>query len=189
MDTDIVLGTLLKIPRGTPNMPPLEFELGEVNSLEARKNEISFATKVTAPELMQIFNSGYCMVQRMMAQISFEYTQAVKHANKRKSIVILEVAPVMLQQKGLISKKSPAGNEDLRNAVLNQDQEYLDLTDKVNMLEAAYEFLKSKAKGFEMAYSAAKKIFDVTYTGLGAPPSVNVDTSLDIAPTIGKPRY
>jgi hypothetical protein len=186
---DLVLGTLLRIPRGTPNMPAMEFELGEVTALENRKNEIAYATKVTAPELMQIFNTGYCSVQRMMAQISFEYTQAVKFANKRKSIVILEVAPIMLQERGLATKKNPAGSEDLRNAVLGQDEEYLSLQDKVHMLEAAYEFLKSKAKGFEMAYSSAKKIFDVTFGGLGAPPNINVDTSNDDTPLIGKPRY
>jgi hypothetical protein len=162
------LGTLLKIPRGTPGVEPLEFELNEIMQSEDRKHDIISVNKETAPELMYVFNKAYCSVLRMLSQISFEYSQAVKYANKRKSEVILDIAPDFLKNKGLLSSRSPAGSEDLRKAVLDQDEQYLKLQDVVSMLEAAHEYLKGKTRGFEMAYHSVKKIYDVSNSNLGS---------------------
>ena len=129
------------------------------------------------------------MVTRMLAQISYEYSQAKKSAERRKSVVILDIAPDELNRRGLRS------SEDLRNAVLMKDDEYSHLLDKVQFLEAAYDFLRGKAKGFEMSYQSAKKIFDITNTGLGSmhhaltngfeePSPLDLERSY-----IGKPRY
>mgnify|MGYP001560620278 CR=1 FL=1 len=156
------IGKLLKVPRGTPGIPPLELELSEIIAIEKRKPEVAYVNKETAPELMYIFNSAYCEITRMMANISYEYNQSVKFANKRKAVVTLDVAPEVLKEKGY-QKTS----EDLRKAVLDQDEEYLTLLDKVYALEAAYEFLKGKAKGFEQDYQSVKKIYDITNASLG----------------------
>jgi hypothetical protein len=161
------LGALLKIPRGTPGVSSMEFDLTEIIATEDRKRDVVTVNKETAPELMFIFNKAYCAVLRMLSQVSFEYRQAVKHAEKRRSEVILDVAPDVLKQKGLLSQRSPAGSEDLRSAVLNQDDEYLKLQDVVSVLEATHEFLKGKAKGFEMDYQSVKKIYDVSNSNLG----------------------
>ena len=184
------LGSLLKIPRGAPNIDPLIFELQEIEKIEQRKIEISYANKDTAPELMYIFNKAYCEIKRMMAQIGHEYSVAKKYSNKRKGAVLLDVAPDILQKKGLKT------SEDLRNAILDQDDEYLELLDKVNMLEAAYEYLSGKAKGFEMSYQSAKKVMDANNTGLGSRAyklTMGVDEKSPdddlIFDTIGKPRY
>ncbi len=159
--TNLLLGKLLKIPRGTPDMAPMEIELGEIEAIELRKPEMAYVNRETAPELMYVFNKGYSDTFRLMINISFEYTQAVKHANKRKAIVTLEVAPDILAKKGLRT------SEDLRKAVIDSDDEYLALQDKVHIIEAAYEFLKGKAKGFEMAYQSVKKIYDAQNSSLG----------------------
>jgi len=173
------LGSLLKIPRGTPNIQPLEFELKEIEIIEHRKLEIAYANKETAPELMQIFNTAYCAVARMMAQISYEYTQAKKYADKRRSIILLDIAP------DILAKRNLKTSEDLRKAVLDQDEEFLALMDKVSMLEAAHEYLRSKAKGFEMAFQSSKKIFDITSGTLGSAHQLNAGHDFDI----GSPRY
>lgn len=182
---ELELGTLLKIPRGEPGANPLEFELSEIISLENRKKEVSYATKETAPELMHAFNSGYCSVTKMMAQVSYEYSLSKRYAERRRAIVLLDIAP------GEIERRKLKSSEDLRNAVLSQDEEYWKLMDKVNMLEAVYEFLRSKAKGFEMSYQSAKKIFDITYSGLGT--SYQNLTTEEASPVesnlIGIPRY
>jgi hypothetical protein len=180
------LGTLLKLPRGTPDVPPLVFELSEIEAVEKRQHEITFANKETVPELMHIFNKAYCAVSRMMAQVSYEYTQAKKWADKRKGVVLLDVAP------GIISKKGLKSSDDLRKAVLDQDEEYLALVDKVNMLEAAHQYLRSKSKGFEMSYQSAKKILDQSNNGLGNTHnmySLGVEESNEDKPLIGRPKY
>lgn len=174
------LGNLLTIPSGNPTADPMFVEMGEVQRLEDRKNEVAFVTKETAPELLETFNNGYCIVTKLMAQVAYEYTKAMEYANRRKSIVILDEAPRILQEKNLTTSRSPGGSEDLRNAVLNMDEEYLKHQDRANQLEAIYDYLKSKAKGFEMAYQAAKKIYETNTGSLGsiklnADPNANSD--------------
>lgn len=157
----------LILPKGGLDAGELKLNMENLALIESRKREVAYVNKETAPELMKIFNEGYCEAQRMMVQVSYEYTVALKEANKRKSIVILDKAPTILKEKGLVNARSPGGSEDLRRAVLEADEEYLALQEKATILELAYELLKGKAKGFEQSYLAVKKIYDISYTGLG----------------------
>src|SRR5579872_5183871 len=118
------IGSLLKIPSGTPGLDSVEFELGEILKAEARKREMAFVNKETAPELLYVFNKAYCELLKIMSRITLEYNDAMKFLNKRKSVVLLEVAPEILLKKGLATKKDPAGTRELRNAVLDMDEEY-----------------------------------------------------------------
>lgn len=191
----IELGTLLRVPRGTANTTPLEFDLKNVFGLEKRKDEARYVNSGTAPELMAVFNDGYCEVKKMMNLVNYEYILAKNAADKRKAIVALDVAPQILKDKGLIRTGAPAGSEDLRKAVLDLDNEHSALMEKVAALEAAYEYLAIKAKGFEMAYHAVKKTYDSVRSGLGdSSHALSINTSeidhLNIeSGIIGKPRY
>jgi hypothetical protein len=192
--SSMTIGQVLVVPRGTPNLEPLRFDLTNINHAEKRKSELAYVNKETSSDLQQLFNRAYCEVLRMMVQISFEYGQATKFANKRRSVVILDIVPELLVKKGLATTKSPAGSEDLRRAVLEQDDEYLQLTDKTQSLKAFHELLKSKAKGFEMAYHTAKKVFDAANGSLGSHHELRggIDETLDAGDTegvIGEPRF
>lgn len=186
----------LILPKGGLNAGELQLNMENLALIESRKREVAYVNKETAPELMKIFNEGYCEAQRMMVQVSYEYTRALKEANKRKSYVILEKAPKILKEKGLVNARSPGGSEDLRRAVLEADEEYLELQEKSTILELAYELLKGKAKGFEQSYLAVKKIYDISYTGLGAGhnlhsphPEGGQNRGPDWGGGIGKARY
>lgn len=161
------LGVTLSLPRGTPDLSTLIIDLENINRLEARMAEIGGATKETAAELMQAFNEGYSELTKAMAKISYEYNQALKNSNKRRGIVLIDIAPEKLKNKGLATSRSPGGSEDLRKAVLDTDEEYLKLLDVLYALEAAYEFLKGKAKSFENAYKTTSNIFYVHNNALG----------------------
>jgi hypothetical protein len=164
----MIEGKIIHVPRGAPGETSFELDLSNVLSIEMRQPEVATVNKETAPELMFIFNKGYSEVSRMMTKVSFEYNQALKFANKRKSVVTLEVAPTILKEKNLVNARSPAGSEDLRRAVLEQDDEYLALVDKVHIIEAFYEFLKTKQKSMEMSYYSCRKIYDGSYASLGS---------------------
>jgi hypothetical protein len=196
----IEIGNLLKVPRGTPNLEPMEFELGSLLKVENRKAEIAYVNKETAPELLTAFNEAYCATKRMMNQINLEYMNSKRYADQRRAIVILDVVPEVLKRKGLSTTRSPGGSEDLRKAVLDLDTEYNALLDIVAVLETAYEFLNIKAKGFEWAYHAVKKIYDPSSSGLGnlsgsltngSPPNRDYEIKINDNPNsiIGKPRY
>lgn len=149
----IEFGNLLKIPRGTPGLEPLQIELQEIQNLELRKEEIAIANKSTALELMSSFIKACDILNKHIARVSFEYNQSVKYLKQREAIVLLDVAPAVLTQK-------KAGNsQDLRKAVVSTDGEYLELFEKSEIIKSTYVYLKGKLKTFEMAYQSVKKVY------------------------------
>lgn len=193
---ELIIDSHLRCPAGTPGHQEKKFEMVQIYRLEARQNEVSNINKVTAAEFMQAMIDGYGAAMRAVVQLQYELTIAEKHAEQRKAVVYLEVAPEQLKAKGLVRASNPAGSEDLRRAVLMLDAEYIDLMDRVNAITAAVEFLKLKAKGFENTYQAAKKVFDGLSSTNALVNGVNrVSGAAPYAPelpntlAVGKPQY
>ncbi len=189
----------LTVPAGTPGAQPIQIDITEIVSLEARKNEVANVTKAKAPELMSAMERGYSAAARLLTNITWEVKKAEDAVEKRKSIVTLEVAPQYLQSRGLVTTRSPGGSEDQRTAVLATDTEYMSLRENVDRLKAVQEYLRVKVKGFEMAFSAIKKVYD-TLNAYGMvegadrkfPGSSNDAVQPGTTPSstaIGKPRY
>lgn len=152
--------TELIIPAGNPELPDKHIDMVNLYQLEARKQEVAIVNKAKAPELMRAYEQGYGIAARAMVGVRLEINKAKESLDKRKAVVMLDVAPTLLKEKGLTTKAAPAGSLELREAVLSNDEIYLVLLDRVNRLEAAYELLKVKAKGFEMAFQSVRKIYD-----------------------------
>ncbi len=176
-----LVGTLLKIPRGSPGLAPMSIELQEILDVEKRMIEISYVNKQSAFELMSTFIIAASELRKILSKIKFEYSQAVKHAQKRRSIILLDEAPEILEKKGLSSSK------DLRDAVVDQDLEYFNLSQVVDTLEATHEYLRGKLKDFEEACRAVKKVFsnDDRFDD----DSQNLHTTYNSDSEIGEPRY
>ncbi|WNM70290.1 hypothetical protein [Myxococcus phage Mx1] len=194
--------TTLVVPSGSPNSPAKEIGMSEIYKLEARKQEIANVNKVTAPELMQAFINGYGHASRALVVLEYELQLAQKYMEERKAIVYLEEAPRILKEKGLVRPANPSGSEDQRKAVLALDKEYGQLQNRYYQIEAAAELLRTKAKGFEQAFQAVKKVYDSlssvnALSGAGAAQlasgnasqirSVSGDGQPPLA--VGKPRY
>lgn len=137
---------------------PQVIDLTEVNRIEARVEEVAFVTAAKAPELMARFNEAYLYVHKHICLLEYELVRAQRQANKIRSIILLDKAPVILEQKGLLSGRSKSGSEDLRNAILDQDEEYQEALDQTHKVECIIELLRGKLKGFEWAYTSVKKI-------------------------------
>lgn len=152
--------TELIIPAGNPELPDRHIDMVNLYQLESRKQEVATVNKMYAPELMRAFEQGYGLASRAMVGVRLEIDRAKEALNKRKAVVMLDIAPTVLREKGLTTKASPAGAVELREAVLSSDEIYLDLLDRFNRLEAAYELLKIKAKGFEMSFQSVRKVYD-----------------------------
>lgn len=149
---------LLVCPSGDPNRTSLKFEMAEVLQVEARINEVAYVTPEKAPELLSTFNRTFLDLTRKISLVELERQKAVREANKRKSVVILDEAPRILREKNLTKDSNPAGSADLREAVLNNDDPYLNLLERVDQISAIHELLRGKLKAIEMAYTSVKKI-------------------------------
>jgi hypothetical protein len=186
---NLSIGKTLICPSGTPELGDRKFDIEQLYHLESRTREVGFVNKVTAPELMQAFIDGYGIAARACVELEWELTQAKKHLEERKAVVILDIAPKYLQEKGLVRPSNPAGSEDQRKAVLARDEQYKSLYDRQAMIEAAVAFLETKKKTFESSYQAVKKVYD-SLSSVNALAS-NRGSGEFSAPSsiIGKPHY
>ena len=185
---NLSIGKTLICPSGTPDMPDKCFDMDDIYKLEARQQELSVINKNSASDLMQAMIEGYGHASRAYTQLQWELNQAKKYADERKGIVYLEVAPKLLQDKGLIRPANPSGSEDQRKAVLAIDKTYLALCDRQAMIEAAVEFLHHKMKGFEQTFQATKKVYDNLNNSIGYNRS-EFSAQPDQELAIGKPKY
>lgn len=156
-----MLETIITVPSGNPSLPDLRFDLTQINQIESRKQEVAYVNKDTAHELMAIFNEAFGNTRQIMAKISYELQKVQQEVRKRKAVVLLEIVPEELKRRNLSTPKAPTGSEDFRTAILNLDDKYNALIDRSDAIGAFYELMAIKAKGFEMAYQAVKKIFDI----------------------------
>jgi hypothetical protein len=173
----------------------LVLDMTELRVLEARQQEVAIVSRTTAPELMQAFTNGYGIASRALIALEFQLSRVHTLLDERKAVVILDIAPTQLREKGLVRPNSPSGSEDQRLAVLALDPEYKQLRQRRDMIEAATEFMKTKVKSFEQSYQSVKRVYDslsptnVLANGareavLGGP----VETTSSQF-SVGKPRY
>ena len=137
---------------------PIVIDLSGVYRIERRIQEIAFVTSAKAPELLATFNEAYLYLHKYVTLLKYELVRATREANKVKSVILLDRVPQILESKGLTNGKSKAGSEDLRNAILDQDEEYQNALDKTQQIRCIIELLTGKLEGFEMGYNSVKKI-------------------------------
>lgn len=179
--------TKLECPNGN-GIGVLSIDLSNIYYLEARKSEVAMVNKFKAPELMQAFEEGYSLCAKMLPRIAYELSVAKQEVDKREAVVNLDEAPRILKEKGLVTDRNPAGAADMREAVLNADEEYIKLKDRAEFIRAIFKTIEGKQKGFEMSFSAVKKVYDSLsqYGQLQG----GADTSIEVGSTnVGKPRY
>jgi len=149
-----------------PNNTKVEFDLTDVSKTEARIVEIAAVTGAKAPELLAAFNRAYLDCSRAMAGLEAEVAGSKRNVMRVKSRLLLDVVPGILAAKGLATAKSPMGSEDLRQAVLDSNDEYLAAQELLSKHECYLELVKGKMKGIEMAFSSVKRIVGETnYNG------------------------
>jgi hypothetical protein len=133
-------------------------DLTSIYDAQRRLPEIANTNEHTSPNLLAVFNKAYLDAGAMHKRLHLILVDAAQVANKRKGRVILELAPAKLQELGLVNSKNKAGSADLRQAVLDMDDEYLTAMRHVAEIEAMVSFMSEKKRGFEMAYGSVKAI-------------------------------
>lgn len=160
---------ILLIPRGRdPQLGAISIELGEINRIEARVQDIARATPLTIAELITDFNVGLLILAKAISQVELEKKEAAILVKELRAVTLLDKADDVLRSK---NQKSSA---DLREAVVNSDPEVVSATRRLDSLTVASEFLNSKMHAIELAYHGAKKVCDV-YMKLPASPNYGGD--------------
>lgn len=140
------------------NGKPLIIELKKVAVREARLAEVQFVKPGTAPELLAEYNEGFLEINDYLGVLRSELINSESELGRIRSKIILDEIPKILKERGLSSPRSPLGSEDLRNAILDGNDEYVEVRDRCHQIECVIELLKGKQKAFENAFTSIKKI-------------------------------
>lgn len=149
-----------------PNGSQFSVDLTELRGLEARQSEASGCGRMVALGLMTAMKEGYELAATARANIGLELDRAQTMLATRKAVICLDLVPQMLQSRGLVTSRNPAGSAEQREDALMIDKEYLAIKDYVAQLEAARELMRVKMETFRMAFSTAKRNFDDTLPGM-----------------------
>jgi hypothetical protein len=154
-------GTQILVPRFTGNRQPIVVDMDLPYRAEARINEISFANKSTAPELASFFNQAYGQLATAYAKLHYEMGMSEIACKKRKAVLTLDHIPDKMKEKGFAKS-----NEDVREAFLYTDEDYINLKESLAAIEATKELVYIKMNALKMALDTTRGILN----GVGALP-------------------
>lgn len=156
---------MLSIPRGDlpiegkPGVDPnISWDITDVQIAESRMFEVAAVTAHKANELLALFNNAFLETGKALAQARYQHVKAEQAISRRRAVIITDILPAKLVEKGLASARSPLGSEDIRNAFIEQDEAFIAMSDRRDKIKAIMELLETKKKAFENAYTSVKKI-------------------------------
>jgi hypothetical protein len=151
-------GAIVVLPAGKPNGSSIRIDMGYWASLETRIEEVATVTPTKAPELLATFNRSALELDRLANELELDTQNALRAAERIKSIIILDKVPAILKEKGLVTERNPMGSVDLREAILGQDPEYITALEKASILKAMTRIIRGKYDAFERAFRAVKTL-------------------------------
>lgn len=154
----LLTGTEIVCPSGKPGVRTIIIDLKEVVKVENRIQDVRIVNPGNAPELLASFTLAWKDLHQNLVLLMKEKGDAVRHSDQVRARIILDVVPEELKRRGLLSARSPAGSEDLRESVLAQNPEYQEALERVDYIAAVIELLKGKLTAFDMAFTSVKKI-------------------------------
>lgn len=125
---------------------------------EARIHEISFADKQRAKDLFSEFTRAYIYASKLHAMCKLHVFRATTASRRRRSIVLIDIIPGKVAEKGLSTSRSTTGAADIREAFIYTDEEYLACEDARAALEAAEQLMFGKMMAFREAADACKQM-------------------------------
>jgi hypothetical protein len=149
---------ILEVPRGVPGLANLRLDLSEIHASLARVEEIKVLTKFKAPELLTVFNKAFIEANKLVNEVELARVTAERTVDRTRARILLDKVPEILKAKGLSTPKSPMGSEDMRQAVLDCDDDYCGAVDALKQIEAALTHLKNYVKAIVFAYESVKKV-------------------------------
>jgi hypothetical protein len=159
----------------------IDFE--KIYRYELRKDEVATVTKLGAPELMMALEKGYSECAKIYARLVAETTRAEEAMEVRQAEIQLDVVPVEEERRGKLSAAQ-------REALVTTDTEYRRVRAMHDRLKATKEYVKGKMEGFQMSFSAVKRVYDsLSRYGIDAQQENLGISREEIKGGVGKPRY
>jgi hypothetical protein len=135
--------------------PVVTLEFTSIKEGERRLIEAKVVNPSTYSELEYTFNESYREARKNLSIISYEITQAERIFRRIKSELMLDHYSDFLKERKL------KDNATIRDAFLEQNKEYVDAQERINMLKAMESLIDGKIKVFENVCRFMKKEMDI----------------------------
>jgi hypothetical protein len=147
---------ILAVPHYRQGIEPLRFDLARVYEAEARLQDIQLAGTSQAKELFAVFTKAYVQLGRVHAKVKYEVAMAAIASRKRRAVLMLDVIPEKAKEKGLGTARAPTGSEDVREAFMYSDSDFLRVEESRASLEATLELVFGKMMAMKDAMAACR---------------------------------
>lgn len=135
--------------------PEVYLSFSNIRTGEKRLYEAQKVTMATYAELELCYGDGYREAKNNLTVVGYEIMQAEKMIRKLKSEYLIDEYPGFLKEKKL--KDSNA----MKEAFLEQKEDYVAALDRKDMLVALQSLLENKVKVFENVSRWMKKVMDI----------------------------
>jgi hypothetical protein len=152
--TDLLLSDDVLLLPNVYSSKPTILELKEVHKAHARLVELNGITREKAGELQATMISAFSQARKYASALKADFGVTKQRLRRIRARIILDEASEVLKTKGLLTSRSPAGSEDLRDSVVNTNEEYNNVAEILAQTEAVMEDMQSRAEEFKMAYYA-----------------------------------
>ena len=197
---------MLSVPRPQEGQSPFEIDLTLAYHGEASLPALASASSGNALSLIATFQRAYSSLARAYSLAYREVELATVMSRKRQAVLVLDMAPQILKEKGLSTARNAAGSADLRQAICYADDQYCKIENYRAAVESIKELVKLKLDSMRSATFAAQCILkgtapmssDVRHTGteqpvieevLEASQDIPFETPVTTHRGFGKPLY
>lgn len=146
---------VLAVPRGLPGLNPLELDMSLIQEADRRLHEVRLVSHATKSELQGLYNQAANEAGKYMGWIEYEILRAKKQLTKDRSNVIMGIAMEKAKELKSLGMKM---NEDLREALISQDEKCSESLDRLNSLEAVKVILGESKWSFIRAFNSISEL-------------------------------
>lgn len=129
-----------------------EVDLAIIHTAESRTEELAHASGNVA-ELASCFDRAYDSACKLHAMTQYEAEMATIASRKRRAIILKDILPGRIKERGLSSARSPVGAEDIRDTLYYEDDEFV----RVEQYRAALDAIKELLFGKMMTMNSARR--------------------------------
>jgi len=133
----------------------IAIELGDIARAECRLNDVAIVNQHSAPEMLATFNDCWLKLAKSITILTCERNKAENAHRVAKATAKLNCTDEAIKAKG--HSKASA---DLREAMVELDQEVQATKDRLDEISVLHDMLKCKQQAFYNAYGAIKRLLD-----------------------------
>lgn len=154
------MGLEVSRPDGTTGV--YEMDLTDAYYAASRIEDMSRVNPHTAPELMCVLVRGYDILSNFLGNLELHLRRAEGAVEKIKARLLIDEIPALVKAKELSNSK------DIRDALIEGNEEYQAAQDRVNQIKAMVKLLDGKRQALNMAHSSIKRMIgDTNFSMLG----------------------